>query len=76
MTAADLTDLLTKSLTKMHGRSQRSWRAALGPIKVHDRRTHPHCNWSITPSGSAAEITAIEDLLDDVRLEHPMVAEE
>lgn len=73
MTAADLTDLLTKSLVKTHGRSPRSWRAALGPIKVHDQRTHPHCNWSVAPSGTAGEIAAIETLLDDVRLRHPIV---
>ena len=73
MTADDLIDLLTKALVREHGRSQRSWRAALGPIKVHDHRTHPHCNWSVAPSGNAAQISAIEDLLDDVRLRHPIV---
>lgn len=73
MTAGDLTDLLTGSLAKTHGGSRRSWRAALGAIKILDRGTHPHCNWSVAPSGTRSEISAIEDLLDDVRLSHPFV---
>lgn len=73
VTAADLADLLAKTLTRKHGRSQRSWRAALGPVRVHDQRTHPHCNWSLAPSGTPAEVAAIEALLDDLRLEHPIV---
>lgn len=72
MTAADLSDMLTTALTRKHGGSQRRWRAVLGTIRVHDPRTHPHCNWSAAPSGTAAEIDAVEELLDDVRLRHPM----
>lgn len=74
MTTDDLTDLLIKALIRKHGRSQRMWRAALGTIRVHDARTHPHCNWSVTPSGSPAEIEMVEALLDEVRLSHPIVA--
>lgn len=46
---------------------------ALGPIRVYDSNTHPHCNWSAAPSGSFDENEAIERLLDDARLTHPMV---
>jgi hypothetical protein len=32
-----------------------------------------HCNWSVTPSGSAHEIAEIERLLDDFRGRYPLV---
>jgi hypothetical protein len=47
---------------------------ALGPVHRHDVATHPHCNWSVAPSGGSREIAEIEHLLDTFRLEHPIVA--
>lgn len=75
MTAGELQDLLVTALVRKHGGSKRGWRAALGPLRVHDTATHPHCNWSAAPSGSAAENAAIERLLDDLRGRHPLVSE-
>ncbi|TFI56552.1 hypothetical protein E2493_19635 [Sphingomonas parva] len=73
MKASELQDLLITSLVRTRGGTRRQWRIAIGPVKVRDRATHPHCNWSVSPSGSAAEISAIERLLDDVRLSQPFV---
>ena len=73
MKASALEDLLINTLVRKTGGTRRQWRIALGPIRLHDRATHPHCNWSVTPSGSIGEVSAIERLLDDVRLSHPFV---
>lgn len=35
---------------------------------------YAHCNWDVIPSGTDAQRSAIERLLDDVRLEHSVVA--
>jgi hypothetical protein len=74
MTASELQHLLVSTLVRRIGGTQRQWRLAIGPVRLHDRATHPHCNWSVSPSGSIAEIEAIEQLLDDVRLSHAIVA--
>ncbi|WP_445326822.1 hypothetical protein [Sphingobium sp. AN558] len=60
-------------LMRKLGGSRRQWRNAIGTVRVYDRATHPHCNWSIQPSGSASENAAIETLLDAVRLEIAIV---
>jgi hypothetical protein len=74
LTASELQHFLVSTLVRNVGGTQRRWRLAIGPVRLHDRATHPHCNWSVAPSGSIAEIEAIEQLLDDVRLSHPIVA--
>jgi hypothetical protein len=73
MKASELQDLLITALVRKSGGSRRQWRMAIGPVRLHDRATHPHCNWSVAPSGSIAEISEIERLLDDVRLTHRFV---
>ena len=62
-------------LLREQGGTHRQWRLALGPIRVLNRETHPHCNWSVTPSGTPREIAAIERLLDTARLDYPLVAD-
>lgn len=74
MLASQLQDLLVVTLARRAGGTQRRWRAVVGPVRVHDRATHPHCNWSVAPSGSAAEVGEVERLLDELRLTHPMVS--
>ena len=73
MTAAQLQDFLVTRLIRSAGGSARRWRIALGPIQVHDLATHAHCNWSVRPSGGVHENCEIEQLLDSVRLDHPIV---
>lgn len=74
MTASELNDLIVKRLMKRAGGTQRMWRAAVGSVTVYDRATHPHCNWAVTPSGSAEAIAEVERLLDMLRLEFPLIA--
>ena len=74
MKASELQDFLVSTLVRTRGGTRRQWRMAIGPVKVLDRTVHPHCNWSVSPSGSSAEAAVIEHLLDDVRLSHPFVS--
>jgi len=73
MTASDLHELIVRMLARKSGGSARRWRMAVGPIYIHDMRTHAHCNWSVRPSGAIDEVAAIETLLDSMRPDHPMV---
>lgn len=72
MLAGELQDLIVATLARRAGGSQRRWRLALGPVRIHDGAHFP-CNWSVAPSGSAGEVAEIERLLDDLRLQHPTV---
>ena len=73
MTASELQHLLIATLIRRVGGSQRRWRLVLGAVRLHDIATHPHCNWSISPSGTAQENAQAEELLDSFRLSHPLV---
>jgi hypothetical protein len=75
LTASQLQDLIVATLARQHGRTQRHWRAALGPVKLLDPALYPHCNWSVAPHGESREVAEIERLLDSIRLAHPIVAE-
>ncbi|PXA92398.1 hypothetical protein DMC47_23785 [Nostoc sp. 3335mG] len=74
-TASQLQDRIATTLARKIGGTQRRWRLLVGPIKLYDRTTHPHCNWTARPSGGAGEVAAIERLLDTLRLEVPIVEE-
>jgi hypothetical protein len=73
MTASDLQSLLLSTLVRDHGGDRRRWRLVLGEVRVYPLATHPHCNWSVTPSGAFADIDAVETLVDQVRAQHPIV---
>lgn len=73
MTASDLQSLLVTTLMREHGGDRRRWRLVLGEVKVYSLATHPHCNWSVTPSGAFADIDAVETLVDQARAQHPIV---
>lgn len=74
MTCDQMIDLLVARLLRHHGQSKHHWRKAIGPIRLYDRATHPHCNWSASPTGSVRDVGVIEGLLDDLRLAHPILA--
>src|SRR3546814_4684859 len=76
MTASELQDLLVATLVRKAGGTRRRWRIAVGPVRLHDLATHPHCNWSIAPSGGVREVAEIEQLLDSLRLAHPIVVDD
>ncbi len=73
MTASELQDIVVATLARRMGGTQRRWRMALGPIKLLDSAMYTHCNWSVTPSGSSSENHAIESLLDQIRIDHPIL---
>lgn len=75
MTASGLQDHIVALLTRMHGGTQRRWRMVLGPIRTHDIKAYPHCNWSVTPQGGTREVIQVEQLLDTIRLTCPVVSE-
>ncbi|WP_333573310.1 hypothetical protein [Sphingomonas sp.] len=73
MTAADLIDRIVAQLVRRHGGTVRRWKTVLGPVRVYDPETHPHCNWSLAPSGAAGDVAAVEKLLDELRITYPVV---
>ncbi|HAF41689.1 MAG TPA: hypothetical protein DCG90_07985 [Sphingobium sp.] len=73
MTADQMTDLLVARLLRDHGGQKHKWRRLLGPVRLYDRATHPHCNWTLDPIGSAVEVETIERLSDELRLAHPIL---
>jgi hypothetical protein len=76
MTPSQLTDLLVARLVRDRGGSGQRWRKLMGRVQLYDLKTHRHCNWAISPTGSNAEIAAIERLLDDIRTSHPIVLDD
>lgn len=74
MIASDLEMLLVARLVRERGGTAQTWRRAVGRVIVRDANTHAHCNWEVRPSGSEAQRVAIENLLDEVRLRHSIVA--
>lgn len=73
MTAADLIDRFLAQLAREAGGDRRRWRLALGAVRLHDVATHPHCNWSLAPTGAADEVAEVERVADELRLRHPIV---
>ena len=74
MTAAQLVDILVARLVRDHGGTRHRWRKLVGPVRLYSLKTHPHCNWAINPLGSQTEIAAIERLIDDLRMDSPVLA--
>jgi hypothetical protein len=74
MTAYDLELLIIARLVRERGGTSQVWRRALGQLIVLERSTHGHCNWDVRTNGTDTQNAAIERLLDDVRLEFPIVA--
>lgn len=76
MTPSQLADHLAARLVPGSGGSGQRRRKLLGRVQLDDLKTHSHCNWAISPTGSNAEIAAIERLLDDIRIAHPIVQDD
>ncbi len=74
MTQGQLIELLLARLLQTHGGTRHRWRRLVGPVRTYSLDTHPHCNWAINPTGSCSEIEAIEQLVDDLRMGHPIVS--
>lgn len=74
MTADQLSDLLVANLLREHGGAKHLWRKRIGTVKLYDPATHPHCNWRVDPVGTFSQIAAIEDLVDRLRGQHPILS--
>ncbi|WP_380874645.1 hypothetical protein ACFB49_00310 [Sphingomonas sp. DBB INV C78] len=75
MTAGEIQDLFIATLTRELGGGRRRWRLSVGNVRVYSIDTHPHCNWAVTPSGSAGEIERVERVADVLRQRYPIVTE-
>ncbi len=73
MTDADLIDRFLAQLVREAGGNRRRWRLVLGAVRLHDVATHPHCNWSIAPTGTADEVAEVERVSDELRLRYPVI---
>lgn len=73
MTSGALQDLFLATLVRRAGGNRRRWRLVIGDIKVYATATHPHCNWALTPTGTAGENDIVERIADDLRVTHPIV---
>lgn len=73
MTSGQLHDLFLATLVRQAGGNRRRWRLVLGDVKVYSTATHPHCNWSVTPTGSPSENDTVERIADDLRVSRPIV---
>jgi hypothetical protein len=73
MTVHDITDQFLAILLREVGGTRRRWRNVIGPVKLYSAATHPHCNWSITPGGDAAENSAVERIADRLRDKYPII---
>jgi len=75
MTAAELRDLIIRRLVRENGGGTVRWRNVLGELRVYSRDTHAHCNWDARPSGASRDVALVERAVDQLRLQHPFVAE-
>ncbi|GEM73044.1 hypothetical protein SAQ01S_28100 [Sphingomonas aquatilis NBRC 16722] len=76
MTSGALHGLFLSTLIRRAGGNRRRWRLVTGDLRVYPIATHPHCNWSVTPSGTAAENDIVERIADDLRAAHPILVED
>ena len=73
MKASALQNLIISQLVRRRGGTTRRWRTVVGAIRIYDPATHPHCNWAVSPSGEIRDVAQVEALLDQLRLDHPLV---
>jgi hypothetical protein len=74
MKAAELKDMLTSHLVRSTGGTRQQWRRAIGEFVLYSMDTHPHCNWDVRPAGKAAEVEAVNQAVDVLRMIHPHVS--
>jgi hypothetical protein len=73
MTSGELHDLFLSTLVREAGGTRRHWRLVVGDVKLYPVETHPHCNWTVTPNGTAAATGEVERIADMLRARHPIV---
>lgn len=75
MTAIELRDLIVRRLIRENGGGTLRWRNVIGELRVYSRDTHAHSNWDARPSGASGDVALVERVVDQVRLQHPFVAD-
>lgn len=73
MHAVQLHNLILSQLIRSVGGTRQHWRRAIGDVRVYSMKTHPHCNWDVFASGSAADVRAVNQVVDHIRADHPHV---
>ncbi len=73
MHAIKLQSLILAQLVRSVGGTRQHWRRAMGELRVHSIKTHPHCNWDIYASGSPADVRAVNNVVDRIRTDHPHI---
>ena len=73
MHATQIHGLILAQLIRSVGGTRQHWRRAIGELRVHSMKTHPHCNWDVYASGSAADVRAVNEVVDEIRSIHPHV---
>jgi hypothetical protein len=69
-----LRDILVEILTGAAGGKAAKWRKAVGEVEKLSLAFNIRTNWAIHPTGTAAELAAIEKAAEVVRAAHPYVA--
>jgi hypothetical protein len=71
LTAAEIHNLLVTILVGAAGGDPERWRELIGEMFVFSLATHPTCNWRVVPSGTPAEVAAINMAVELVRQDNP-----
>jgi hypothetical protein len=71
---AALRDILVEILTGAAGGTAAKWRKAVGEVEKLSLAFNIRTNWAIHPTGSPADLSAIDKAAEVVRAAHPYVA--
>ena len=71
--ASELRRLLATILAGAVGESEAAWTKRIGDVAILPIVFNPHCNWSVSPSGTAEQRDAIGKAVELVRTEHPYI---
>ncbi|WP_260598865.1 hypothetical protein [Sphingomonas endolithica] len=67
-------DILAEILTGAAGSKAAKWRKAVGEVEKLSLAFNIRTNWAIHPTGSPADLAAIDKAAEVVRAAHPYVA--
>jgi len=73
MQSTQIHGLILAHLIRNVGGTRQHWRRAVGNLRVFPIATHAHCNWDVYPSGTAADIRAVNEAVDEIRERHPLI---
>ena len=71
--SADLRDLLVTVIAGVKGEPEAKWRKIVGEVEGLPAWRYPAWNWRVHPKGTKAQIAVVEQCVDIVKAEHPLV---